>query len=582
MRNHVLGNPLLDWLDLHGEERGLERDQLDVRTDFGLFVMRKGQAFEHAVVDHLSGLGVGEVRRVLGDDASSADRNSDTSVEATLAAMRERVPLVAGGALRHSESRTFGLPDLLVRSDVLVRLFPDVLSLAAASAPAPDLGLEDCHYVVLDVKFTTLHLLASGDLDNSGSNPAYKVQLFVYNRALGELQGYLPTNAFLLGRGWEQTTRGETQRVAQCMDRLAPVQHDEPTPGGTLRERADCAAAWVRRVRNEGRGWAVLPEPSVPELRPVATGDNSPWNDAVRRIVDEGEDLTRLWYVSASKRDAANATGLTRWTDPGVTAAAVGVTGATTGPVLQTLLDVNRGIGPAVQPDRIGARRADWHQAAGVEFYVDFETVSDLDDDFSLIPERGGHPLIFMIGCGHLDNGEWRYECFTADDLTEASEVIVIEGWLDHMAALTTLGGSESTPKVFHWSGHEVSTLESAFNSAATRHPVAAERWPKPKWFDFWARVMKAEPVVVRGAHSFGLKAITNALSDLGEIDIRWEAGPSDGRGAMVGAWWCQRQIDIGDARRLTDLELMREIKQYNEVDCKAMMAIISYLRNHH
>ena len=50
----------------------------------------------------------------------------------------------------------------------------------------------------------------------------------------------------------------------------------------------------------------------------------------------------------------------------------------------------------------------------------------------------------------------------------------------------------------------------------------------------------------------------------------------------MVGAWWCQQQVAAGEARRLTDLELMREIEEYNEIDCKAMMAIISDLRDHH
>ena len=582
MQNHVLGDSLLDWLDLHGEACGFERDLVDVRTDFDFFVMRKGREFERAVLNHLAGLGVGEVRQVVHDDASSAGRLSDAAVEATLEAMRDRVPIVAKGALLHAESRTFGFPDLLLRSDVLMGLFPDALAAAAAAAPAPGLGLGNCHYVVVDVKFMTLHLLAGGGLNNSRSNPAYKVQLFVYNRALGALQGHLPPYAYLLGRGWEQTKKGEKRRVGNCMDRLAPVKHDDTIPGGTLPERAAAASAWVRRVHCEGRDWAVVPEPSVPELRPNAEGEHGPWKSAVNQIVAGSEDLTGLWNVGASKRDQANAKGLTRWTDPAVSPAALGVTGPKTGRTLQALLNVNRGIGPDVQPERIGTLRADWHQPAEVEFYVDFETVSDLDDDFSAIPERGGQPLIFMIGCGHIENGEWRFTCFTADDLSKASEAIVIEAWFDHMAHVSARLSPNSTPRVFHWSKHEVSSLESALDDAATRHPVATGRWPEPEWFDFLAQVVRAEPVVVRGAHGFGLKEITNALSDLCHIDISWDTGPADGRGAMVGAWWCQHQLDIAAAQRLPDLPLMREIEAYNEVDCKAMMAIISHLRENH
>ncbi len=50
----------------------------------------------------------------------------------------------------------------------------------------------------------------------------------------------------------------------------------------------------------------------------------------------------------------------------------------------------------------------------------------------------------------------------------------------------------------------------------------------------------------------------------------------------MVGAWWCQNQIDEGRASRLIDLDLMQQIRDYNEVDCKVMMEIVYYLREHH
>ena len=580
IRNHVLGHPLLDWLDRYGEANGFERDTVDDRTDFVRFVMRKGQDFERAVVEHLTVLGVGEMRRIMAEDASSEDRRSNDAVEATLAAMSERVPIVAQGALRDAGSRTFGFPDLLVRSDVLARLFPGALS--AASAPAPSLGLDDCHYVVVDIKFTTLRLAAGGGLDNSESNLAYKAQLFVYNRALAALQGHLPATAFLLGRGWRQTKNRVTSRVGNCMDRLAPVGQSDVIQGESLQHRVDTAAAWVRRLRCDGHEWSPLPTPTVPELRPNAKGDAAPWAGAVKQIVAEGHDLTRLWQVGVGKRDAANAAGLTRWTDPAVTPAAVGVKGQTYAPLLQALLDVNRGSGPDVQPARITATREQWAEPADVEFYVDYETVSDLDDDFGAIPERGGQPMIFMIGCGHLEDGEWRFECFVADDLSEASEATVIDDWFGHMAAVQARFGSHSTPRVFHWSAHEQSSLETAYNSAVNRQPARAGHWPRPEWFDFLSRVVKEVPVVVRGAHGFGLKAVANALHALGRVDVSWDTGPTDGLGAMVGAWSCQHQIDTGTAERLDDLDLMQEIRAYNEIDCKAMMAIICYLRENH
>ena len=55
------------------------------------------------------------------------------------------------------------------------------------------------------------------------------------------------------------------------------------------------------------------------------------------------------------------------------------------------------------------------------------------DDDFSQLPTRGGQPLIFMVGCGHLEDGRFVFRCFTADALTEAAEAEVVERWFGHM-----------------------------------------------------------------------------------------------------------------------------------------------------
>ena len=67
-----------------------------------------------------------------------------------------------------------------------------------------------------------------------------------------------------------------------------------------------------------------------------------------------------------------------------------------------------------------------------------------------------------------------------------------------------------------------------------------------------------------------------------GVVETRWQAGPTDGLGAMVGAWSCQQEVSHGPALRLLDLDLMKEIRDYNEVDCKAMMEIVRHLREHH
>ena len=581
-RNHVLGDPLLDWLEYHGEDKGFERDPIDERTDYGIFVKRKGREFEDAVLRHLGSLDLGEILHVPASLRPDQQPTDSALVAATEQAMSAGMPFIRHGMLRDLQTRTYGSPDLLVRSDVLAGIFP--ASLSGDAAAVSGAGLDGCHYVVVDIKYATLHRNAAGDLGNAESAPAYKAQLFIYNRALAQTQGYLPPQAYLLGRGWEQKRRGETYRSDDCMELLAAVAQDghltgrEPIGGAV-----DAAVGWIRRMRAEGASWEASPEPSVQELRPAAKRDHGEWSGAVKQIVADTEELTVLYYVSPRGRDAANEQGITRWSDPRATPAAVGVTGPTVASRLQDFLNINRGDGPPVAPPTVNAARDQWLEPAPLEFYVDFETVNDLDDRFDAIPKKGSQPVIFMIGCGHMEGGEWVFECFVADELNEQAEAETIDQWIRHMASVAATHDPDAPrPRVIHWSDHEPISLDKAHNAASKRNNQIEETWDHLEWFDFLKLVVQAEPVVVRGTHAFGLKAMANALCDHGLIETRWGPGPTDGLGAMVGAWWCQHELERRDATRLIDLPLMQEIRDYNEVDCKAMMEIVRYLRQSH
>ena len=61
------------------------------------------------------------------------------------------------------------------------------------------------------------------NIRNSGKISAYKSQLCIYNNALSMIQGYKPTQAYLLGRRWEYTTKGQYYYNNSCLDRLGVI-----------------------------------------------------------------------------------------------------------------------------------------------------------------------------------------------------------------------------------------------------------------------------------------------------------------------------------------------------------------------
>lgn len=531
--------------------------------------MQQGRGFERALIADLAARW--EVVRVATrpDEARSLD-----AAYATWEAMRAGKPIIAGAVVRDPQLRTFGVADLLVRNDVLAELCADAFE--GDPLELPVIGLSHGrHYRVVEVKFQTLEILKNGDFTTGAGELDTLAQTWIYNEALGRMQGYTPPAAYVVGRAWKQ----QVERGDRCWEKLGRIRHDVVLRGRgiDLRELVQQACAWVRRVRTEGAEWRVLPFPSVPELWPNMKSDQGGWHDVKTRIAKELADLTLLPRVGVTERARAHAAGITRWDDPRLDAAVFGLNAKETA-ILDAVLAVNRDSGPSLRPARL--RDGEWRIGAPVEAYVDFEFLQDLADDFTQFPRKGGQALIFQIGCGTYRDGAWRFRQFTVDDLSLEAEATMIDEWLLYVRSLCEATGSElQDARLVHWSPAEQSNFERAYHNARTRHPD--HHWPELPWYDLLRDVIQAEPVVVKGAFSFSLKSIARSMRANGLIATDWGEGLADGAGAMAGAW----NAAVEAKRRgvaLSDTDTMREVARYNEVDCRVMAEILDYLRQEH
>src|SRR6185295_16511814 len=161
-RNFSIQDPLIDWLELYGKSRGFHRDDelagYDERTDFIKFLFRKAAEFEAAVVQYLAN----STKLVTISSSPGSARDIGLANE-TFELMNRGESIIYQGLLWNAETRTYGKPDLLIRSDVLAGLFPGSVSNDEAKFPAKDLHKSLWHYRVVDIKFSTLDLLVSGE-----------------------------------------------------------------------------------------------------------------------------------------------------------------------------------------------------------------------------------------------------------------------------------------------------------------------------------------------------------------------------------------------------------------------------------
>ena len=208
--NYMMKDPLLDWLKFHHSpiktssyKKVINESPDDNKStnNFTSYIKQQGNIFEKKVMKLITKkFGQQRVAEIHGE----LDSRNPQKVQETLQAMIAGIPIIHGGVLHNHDNNTFGVPDILIRSDWMKFLVKELpLTAEEEVIPAPLLG-DKWHYRVIDIKFTTLLLKADGmHLLNTAAFPAYKSQLLIYNWALGNLQGYAPDQVYILGRRWK-------------------------------------------------------------------------------------------------------------------------------------------------------------------------------------------------------------------------------------------------------------------------------------------------------------------------------------------------------------------------------------------
>ena len=220
-----------------------------------------------------------------------------------------------------------------------------------------------------------------------------------------------------------------------------------------------------------------------------------------------------------------------------------------------------------------------WQEEDPLDFYLDFETVNECfyNPEMNILKSKVESDIIFMIGLGYIENNKWCYKTFSVENISITEERRIIDEFVSFVEEQCKKY-PKNIPKMFHWSPAEIIN----FNHASDRHSNRWNKWNEDIiWIDMH-NIFISEPIVVKGSLNFKLKDIGKAFYKLGLIQTSWEIdGPSDGLGAMMDSikYYKNKSNDKNDDDNKKTFEM---VTKYNEIDCKVMFEIISYLRKNH
>ena len=613
--NYLLKDPVLDWYKIYFKElqyntinRSL--DIVDIKTitnstvntintvgnngkvDSCLSVLfEMGNKFEDKVIEYLKNKFSNHVKVIHTGYVPLQNYN----VNLTKQYMLDGIPIICQAPLYNELNKTFGVADLIIRSDWINKIIDSKpMSLYDASYKAPNLN-GNYHYVVIDIKWTTMNLCADGErIRNSGRFPAYKGQLAIYNAIVGQLQGYTSPKSYILAKSYKYTSKGVTIQGYNCFDILGYVDYSDFD--NSYLKSTQKAVEWIRNLRSNGKSWSLIP-PSVNELYPnMCNSYDSGFKKQKKYQSDEIKELTSIYMVGHKNRLIGHENGIYRYDDVRCKASNLGIYGQKIAPLVNKMIQMENEKDPLIkiQPKVISNNMLGWQTKMDIEFFIDFEMLNTqfYTKEINLNNSRGISDFLFMIGVGYEENNKFVYKCFYADEVTLENENKIVSQFInfieekvsDHMNLYNIKDRSLCFPKLFHWSPAEKSTLKhvelrhnNKFSNIEHSSDKSLSSWDKSvTWVDF-CKVFTEEPIILKGVRGgFGLKGIAKQMYENGWIETKWdESGPSDGLNAMMDA--CKYYKD-----KQNKVSMFTDIIEYNYVDCKVVWEIVNYLRSNH
>jgi len=638
-RNFALNDTLVDWLDQYGNgqknkkinnfveltesvepesDESTESDEMDLDaatdtdsitcTDFDKFIMQRGTQFEKRVVNLIRS-------KINPEDfvtvCSSMDNFYQRVVsyeKKTISEMKkgrgiiyQPVLLNRSGPLAHS----YGIPDLLVRSDYLDYVTDmNPYDRVQQKIPAPNLGARSYHYIVLDIKFTTLELCADGErIRNNGNFPAYKCQLYIYNHALGQIQGFEPPAAYILGRKFTYESHGIVSKGTSCFDRLGHIKYN--SWDNTFIDETIGAVKWIQRLRSEGSEWKLYPEPSTEELYPnmCATQSNNSWGSFKESYARDIGEITLLWGCGPINRVIAHQNGIYSFKNTDCSAEMLGIKGRIKGPILNKIIHINQKTKFKSVLDRLDLQINPTVDNAwlddgdvGLRICIDFETINNVFDNFAQLPLSSNSTHLFLIGVSYKIRGKAAvYKLFLTAELTTEAEYQLITQFYDFVRSITDkyLGPDEPIPLLYHW-GHIERTLFAKVCkkinkvvSHGSDRPLMNGRSVKKvvnkitqglNFYDLSA-CFQRNPIVLNGCFKFGIKEIVKRLHSLGLVKTSWDRqNPChNGNTAMILAHNAYKESAAKSTPVIKNPNI-RNIIAYNQTDCTVIHEIIDLL----
>jgi hypothetical protein len=570
LKNYILDDTICDWFDEYGKQNiNNKKDINQQKNNLCQILFDNGNKFEEYIIKKIS-----KKIHYVKVAHNNQDSLNFTKFLETVSHMNNGVPLIYQGVLHNNLNNTFGMPDIIIRSDYLNLLTnTNIIDKNELSINANLITNKGWHYRIIDIKNITVYMGKNGEyiLNNNKLTKFYKSQLYLYNYALGIIQGYIPPSSYILGKKYVNKSQNIKYNWDENIGKINFLTNDK-----YIKDLHNKAISWIKLLRKNGENWDIN-NPHIIELLPNMNNKyDSKWYNEKHQLLKNNCDITELWMCNNKNKLQSINNNIKSWRNQKCSPKELGISSQSkyynhldliikmnqNEQLFQQSFD-NNIKNKLIYPNIINNNINNWKLHTDNDIYIDFECINKNFLNYSNNMKTTN--ILFMIGVWYKNNDEWNYKNFVMSSLSEENEKINIINFLNFLNNFKNI-------KLFHWGNYEKRIL----SEKCLYYDIKNMDY---EFIDI-LKIFKNEPIVIRGSLNFSLKSVANAFYNNKFISIIWDKkNPiSNGETSLI---YSNKLYDISTTN-IQKNKILSDITEYNNIDCRVMFEIINHLRKYH
>jgi len=526
LKNHFKNDHLSDWFD----RIDADEYQKDKPTDFFLHLISEKQKYIDAMYD---------IFKFKYPHYVLLDSNQE-QVEAYIESNSKNIFLKP--TLYSKKYDLLVQPDIIIHKDIFKEIFVHV-----DHEELPN-------YLVLDILYLILHLNADKtDILNQGNIYYYKCKIAVAISCLTELTDH--RHGFFLAKDYKHKDQFVNKKETIGKFLIDPDYFDDIRDG----------IQWLKRLQQNYQSWIIYPIPSVIELYPNMNCKDSHWSSEKNHLGELLKEITLVWNISYEKRCKLIDQGITTWDNPCLFATYEIKNNLSTD-IKQKMIHVNQQTDIKISPRKIKNREFLSYLNQMDAMILDIESVAYLEENKSYFNNDhilDDKPKICIIGTITNDGA---FKDFTISYLTNGEEKKIISYWISYLKNIF----KDEKIYAYHWGNAEKVYLKYM------KHKYPDLQFPEIELIDLCI-YFKKEPIVIQGCFGYGLKEIAKYLYNHNLIEHCWE-DDLNGLDAMYLLLQFAKKANENKIP-MKRYSKIKEIVNYNDMDCRVVYDIVMYLR---